>query len=57
MEMARIVDEESKNSISAEDIDNNNTVIDPEYYGPNFRIIKPRFNVKSKKLISSISES
>ena len=57
MEMARIVDEESKNSISAEDIDNNNTVIDPEYYGPNFRIIKPRLNVNiSKRWISSLSE-
>ena len=54
--MARIVYEGSRNTISAEDIDNNNTVIDPKYYGQNFCIIKPRLNV-TKKLISSISES
>ena len=55
--MVRIVDEESQNCISSEDLENNNTAIDPPYYGQYFRIIKPRFNVKSKKLISSISES
>ena len=57
VEMSRIVDEESQNCISSEDLENNNTAIDPPYYGQHFRIIKPRFNVKSKKLISSISES
>ena len=51
--MTRVVHKESQNSISAEDLDNNNAEIDPKHYGPNFRIIKPRLNVNiSKRLIS-----
>lgn len=46
---------ETQNFNSTEDIDNNNTVIDPKYYGPNFSIVKPKLNViKSKRIISSI---